>query len=394
MKIVAYLDVEIGAGGGFNQALNAVLRASHLCKNDFEFEVFVVSEKSSQYLHGLGISSKIVRPSLFDKLMLKAFRSEFLKNFYKRFKIQSRFEQALIQSNCDLVYFVTPTNMGSVLQNLNYVYTIWDLSHRDTPEFPEVRDFRLIDERDLNVRLNINPAYLVLTDSQELSNSLFSRYGVDPDRCLAMPFSPSPLVNLEKLTTDIHARLEIEGDYFYYPAQFWAHKNHVGLLKAIKHLNMEGWYPPLVLSGRDMGNLNHIKNLVKKLNIESQVVFVGFVTPEELSDLYLGAKAIIMPTYFGWTNLPPLEAWAYRKPLIYSEQFVGQVGSAAILVNPDSSVSIAEGMKKTLSPDIVDDLIIEGDNRLKYFNEKREEAEMQFLEKLKLFSIRRDCWPK
>ena len=37
-------------------------------------------------------------------------------------------------------------------------------------------------------------------------------------------------------STDVRKKYGIEGDYLFYPAQFWAHKNHVNLLYALRRL--------------------------------------------------------------------------------------------------------------------------------------------------------------
>ena len=39
----------------------------------------------------------------------------------------------------DLVYFVSPSRLAADLKKLNFIFTIWDLCHRDNPEFPEVK---------------------------------------------------------------------------------------------------------------------------------------------------------------------------------------------------------------------------------------------------------------
>ena len=47
---------------------------------------------------------------------------------------------------------------------------------------------------------------------------------------------------------------------FFYPAQFWAHKNHVYLLDAMNCLIQNGVSDyKLIFTGRDRGNLKFIK---------------------------------------------------------------------------------------------------------------------------------------
>src|SRR5262249_13423975 len=53
---------------------------------------------------------------------------------------------------------------------------------------------------------------------------------------------------------------------------------------------------------------------------------------EDVPPLYQGAAALVMPTYGGPTNLPPLEAVTLGCPVIYSDlpEFREQMGDAAL----------------------------------------------------------------
>jgi len=64
---------------------------------------------------------------------------------------------------------------------------------------------------------------------------------------------------------------------------------------------------------------------------------LGFVPIEDMRGLYEGSLAIVMPTYFGPTNIPPLEAWTLEKPLIYSTHLAEQAGDAALLIDPNNA---------------------------------------------------------
>ena len=65
-----------------------------------------------------------------------------------------------------------------------------------------------------------------------------------------------------------------------------------------------------------------------------------------MSALYSGAVALVMPTFFGPTNIPVLEAWAFGCPVLTSDirGIREQADDAAFLVNPRSVESIAEGI--------------------------------------------------
>jgi glycosyltransferase involved in cell wall biosynthesis len=99
-----------------------------------------------------------------------------------------------------------------------------------------------------------------------------------------------------------------------------------------------------------------------------------------------------MPTYFGPTNLPPLEAWMWGKPLIYSANLGEQVGDAARCVNPDNADELAEAMYSCTKPEIRQQLVEQGGLKLKVIASQREEAENILLSRLYQFEKRRSCW--
>ncbi|MBK8586427.1 MAG: glycosyltransferase [Bacteroidetes bacterium] len=87
---------------------------------------------------------------------------------------------------------------------------------------------------------------------------------------------------------------------FFYPAQFWAHKNHYNLLLAFKKLQNDFPDLKLVLTGSDKGNKEYIKEVVSKLDLKNHVLFPGFVDNETMVGFYSHASAMIMPSF--WTN--------------------------------------------------------------------------------------------
>jgi glycosyltransferase involved in cell wall biosynthesis len=67
--------------------------------------------------------------------------------------------------------------------------------------------------------------------------------------------------------------------------------------------------------------------------------------------LYAEAAALAMPTFFGPTNIPILEAFAMGCPVVTSDirGIREQTDGAAILVDPRSPESIADGLQRMLT---------------------------------------------
>lgn len=226
MKVIAVLENSIVAGGGFNQALNAILQMQRVCKGKFEFEVFTIHSENTSYLQQLGIHSVTFSFSLIDKFLARLSLNSLWQAIQNRIRIIGAFEKKLTKHGCGLVYFVTPSGYAASLQRLNFIATVWDTCHRDAPEFPEVRDFYQFFIRDRNNRNYLSPAVVVLVDSVSSADSIAFRYGVDRTRLLPMPFAPGPFLSsdLAKSKNEVLAMYNLSAGYYFYPAQFWAHK--------------------------------------------------------------------------------------------------------------------------------------------------------------------------
>jgi hypothetical protein len=141
MKIVAVLEGTATDGGGFNQALNAILQMRRLCEGRYDFEVLTDREANVGHLAKLGVGAGHFRLALLDRLIAFLCSHPWWFALQARLKLVSPFETRLLRQGCDLVYFLTPSARAKTLQRLNYVATVWDLCHRDAPEFPEIREY-------------------------------------------------------------------------------------------------------------------------------------------------------------------------------------------------------------------------------------------------------------
>jgi glycosyltransferase involved in cell wall biosynthesis len=394
MKIVAVLEQSVQTGGGFNQALNAILQLKRLSEGKFKYSVVSLNEENIAYLKHFDIDGVFVKLGMLDKISLFLFDNTIFRKIINKYRIIGNLEKELLKQNCDLVYFVMPTLRAALLQQLNYIVTVWDLCHRDELEFPEVRKFGAFQAREKIYHNILSPAVVILVDSETLAESTVLRYGIDRKRILPMPYSPSPfLKEYSKIyEVDVLKMYGLEPGYFFYPAQFWAHKNHIRILQALSILNEQEIECNVCFAGGDQGNMNYIKDMVKHYGLENQIRLLGFIPPEHMKGLYQNCRAVVMPTYFGPTNLPPLEAWSLGKPLIYSNLLEDQTGDAARLINPDCPEELANAMNEMLDDSNVEKYVERGKRRLKEISNKRDKYEKQLISRLIRFEKILECW--
>jgi glycosyltransferase involved in cell wall biosynthesis len=394
MKIIAILENVVVAGGVFNQSMTALNRLKKICDGRFDFQVLTLNVENIEYLNKLNIDCTLIKLSILDKIAIIFGRSYIYNQFQRGIKLITPFEKKIIKNKGDLVYFLDQSTKSTLLHRTNFIATVFDLCHRDLPEFPEVSRYGEFRIREHHFQNNISQATSIITESEELSDKISNMYGIDRARCLAIPLSPSPFMQLESKNSKqcILIKYNLIEGYLFYPAQFWPHKNHIRILQALMILKRQGKYPNVVFAGGNKGNRLHVEKFISKNKLDSQVKILGFVPAEDMRGLYEACLAVVMPTYFGPTNIPPLEAWMTMKPVIYSKNLSKQVGDAAVLVNPDDANDLANAMEAVLDAKVYNHLVYAGVQRLLEIDILQSEAECELLKRLEIFSLRRQCW--
>jgi len=383
-RVGIILEQHLEVGGGFQQPLNDLLWFREWATvNAVEIVVFTPHLQNVAALSDFGIDAKQLAAGFVDRvaLLMKYFRPFDLLQFSLR--MRAPYERNLLKHDIDLVYFTTTSNWHLLLYQLPFVITIFDGCHRDSPEFGEVREFGEFERREILFRSASTKAAFVVTNADELVETLARRYAVQPDRVVCIPFSASayidqPASGADRNDSEILRRYDLDPGYLFYPAQFWSHKNHATLLRALVLLRDQGLKKRLVLCGSDRGMRDHIEKMILRLQLGGQVRILGFVPSTDLGALYRGAHALVMPTYFGPTNLPPLEAWTTGTPVVYPEAFKSQVGDAALLFDYDRPDSLAEAILKLEDAELRLRLKLSGAKRLEYFNARVQAGRQQF----------------
>lgn len=284
------------------------------------------------------------------------------------------------RNGIDLMIYPISTSLSFECR-IPYVMAVHDLQHRLQPEFPEVAANGEWEFREYLFGNGIRKAVAVLADSEVGKEDILSLYGeaMDPDRVKVLPLLPSSsLASAVSIEDQVktRTRYSLPDRYLFYPAQFWPHKNHQRIVEALGLLRQrEGLRIPIVFCGSHSEQIreetfNKVIAVAGELDISNQIYYLGYVPDADISALYAGAVALVMPTFFGPTNIPVLEAWKLRCPVITSDirGIREQAGDAALLVPPDSVEVIAEAIYKVwTNEDLRTELIDKGVHRLQRF---------------------------
>ncbi len=140
----------------------------------------------------------------------------------------------------------------------------------------------------------------------------------------------------------------IRGDYLLFLSTLKPNKNIEGLLAAFKNLAAKDL--KLVIAGRKGWLFKSIYDEVKKLGLESRVIFTGFVGENNVPALMKGAKVFVMPSFWEGFGIPVLDAMACGTPVVVSNagSLPEIVGRAGVVVDPYQPKKITEGIEEAI----------------------------------------------
>lgn len=243
------------------------------------------------------------------------------------------------------------------LLDMPYIAVVWDIQHRTLPWFPEVSHNGEWDAREAANTWFLRRAAAVITGTRVGVDEIARFYLVQPQLLKILPH-PTPARALQAAAMDeraagsaVRGKYGIGRPYLFYPAQFWAHKNHVTLLHALALLRHQGTDIDVVFAGSDKGNRAHCERVTRELALTPYVHYLGFIPDDDLLTLYRQASALAYVSFGGPENLPPLEAFALGCPVLAAD-IPGareQLGDCAIYLDPGSAESIASACRQLLA---------------------------------------------
>ena len=262
--------------------------------------------------------------------------------------------RTIMREKCDLWIFPSQDPWG-YLAPVPAIATIHDLMHRYERRFPEIGTSWQFAWREWHFKNTCRWSDGILVDSLLGKQHVIDSYQIDPARLHVLPFiAPS---YLDESLSDVNNTLEMQlpKKFLFYPAQFWEHKNHKSLVKALSLLKSRFHDIKLVLAGAKKNEYTSIQNLVAQLGLVDDVMFLGYVSDSEMGLLYQLARAMIMPTFSGPTNIPPLEAMRSGCPSAVSNIYAmpEQTKGAALLFDPESVEDMASVMAKLWEDDVL-----------------------------------------
>jgi glycosyltransferase involved in cell wall biosynthesis len=128
--------------------------------------------------------------------------------------------------------------------------------------------------------------------------------------------------------------------YFIVSNQFWPHKNHIAVVKAVAELKTKGIEVLVLFTGhlsdRDPEYAGRVRHIISTYKLEENIHFLGFLDRVDQLQLIQNSLALIQPSLFeGWSTIVE-DCKSLNKFLILSDLRVHQeqINSNCLFFNP------------------------------------------------------------
>jgi len=234
------------------------------------------------------------------------------------------------------------------LSNTHYVYTLYDLSYIDHPEWTTESNRNLCFNGTFNASLYADYLIAISEYTRQHFLSVFPHYS--PEK-ISVVYPASRYEQIVEIKQPKRFSSLVKDHFWLNVGTLEPRKNQKRLLQAYAELKSEKKVTfPLVFAGGDGWMMEDFKALIADLHLEEDVILLGYVTDQELQWLYQHCFCLVYPSLFEGFGLPVLEAMSLGACVITSNtsSLPEIVGDSGIMIDPYSVTDIYQAMNALL----------------------------------------------
>jgi glycosyltransferase involved in cell wall biosynthesis len=268
------------------------------------------------------------------------------------------------QFGADLLFcpFTMPFYHESTIPTVSVLY---DLQYAYYPEFFD-EDDRSGRARSFSETCRLSTRLVCI--SEFVRKTVLENSSVRPEQVVTIPIRLAgrlPRPHKDKRRAVLEKHCLSENCYFFYPANFWAHKNHRMLLTAYGMYRARNPRSPikLVCTGSADERMRAVREAVSQMGLEQWVCLPGFLTEEDFAALFACSYALVFPSLYEGFGMPIVEAMTLGKPVLCSDvtSLPEVAGEAAIYFCPKKPEQIVSAMERiTEDRHVLEQLVAKG----------------------------------
>ncbi len=225
----------------------------------------------------------------------------------------------------------------------------------------------------------------IITLSEYSKTRLAHFTGIDPDKIIPIHLAPKKTAAKKTDPDFIPSFKTPTSKFILHVGVLEKRKNLVRLVEAFKLLRNEGFTGySLVFVGQrsskdEMDGSTELLAAIQRENLEDFVMMSGYASDDELAYFYKYASMYVFPSLYEGFGLPVLEAFYHQLPVLVADNTcLPEVGGDSVLCfDPLDTNDIFLKMKLLIDhPDLRENLIKKGNERLKLFTWEKNAAEL------------------
>jgi glycosyltransferase involved in cell wall biosynthesis len=325
--------------GGINYFKNLFLSLEFLGKNAIS-PVIITSDKGGA-LQEIFPQIKILRTESVRPFSTYWFFGRVLKILLKKDPI---FEMFLKKNNIRLISHSGPLGKNSKIPSLPWIPDFQEL------HYPSFFSSKELQRRKFKTFNSLQQGSLLLLSSNSALSDLKLIAPEHSNKARVLNFfTILPPINKLPSTLQLQKKYNLSEPYLFLPNQYWIHKNHTVVCKAISILKKKGIKIQVISSGntkdhRHIEYFSNFSNLIDSLNIRDHYRILGPIPYDDVLGLMLNSLAVINPSLFeGWSTSVE-ESKAMNKPIILSNisTHLEQNPEKGIYFDPNNEFDLAD----------------------------------------------------
>lgn len=261
-------------------------------------------------------------------------------------KTNFRFISDINALRLDVLYPLINYEASHEKLNCRRYYWIYDFQHKFLPELFKADE---IARRDATFKQIAEKAAHIVLSSEDAKTHFYRFYPESQASVHVYHFIS--LVNRVSLEQQMPPTIPV--GYYMVCNQFWPHKNHLLVLKALSLLVSRGQSLHIVFTGkfddvRNKAYVDELRTYIAEHHLESFITLTGFISREEQTALMQSARAIIQPSFFeGWSTVIE-DAKALNKFLLVSDIAINreQVSESVLFFPPANETVLAAQLQE------------------------------------------------
>ncbi len=303
------------------------------------------------------------------------------------FPMPVRFSNLLIsrQVNPITSYFEKFFGYPNIVHGTNYsvypchksrkVMNLYDLTFIKYPHFTN----SVVETYTAKVKQCLEWTDLVLTISESSKQDIIKYLQVDEKKVVVTPLASRYHTDyfadgrIDELSKQI--QYDLSQPYLLFVSTIEPRKNIQAIISAFNYLKEKHKIPHnLVMIGRKGWHYEPIFTAIEKSPWKNKIHHLDYLSDELVALFYAKADVFVYPSHYEGFGLPVLEAMTIGTPVVTSNtsSLPEVAGDAALLINPDEPMQLAEAILKLITDsELHQEFIDKGKERAKTFSWER-----------------------